>query len=78
MKEELTSSAFNLRSYSKVDLALLYLPHNSQITAVRKFNRWIQYSPILWNQLLTTGFTITTRQLTPLQVGMIVNYLGIP
>ncbi|NDV63763.1 DUF4248 domain-containing protein [Bacteroides sp. 224] len=78
MKEEIIPSGFTLRSYTKAELALLYSPHNAPRTAIRKFNSWLRHSPRLWEPLRESGVSIATREYNPMQVQMIVNYLGAP
>ncbi|MCD7901072.1 MAG: DUF4248 domain-containing protein [Bacteroides sp.] len=65
MKTETTPAEFILRTYTKDELARLYLPSCARSTALKKFNRWIRYSPLLWGRLQETGVKISTREYTP-------------
>ena len=50
---------FEIRSYSKSELASLYSPYTTQKAAVRKLNRWIALQPGLQARLDATGITMT-------------------
>lgn len=78
MEEKLFNQSFVYKSYSKHELAQLYLPYNARSTAVKKFNLWLQQSPDFWNRLQEAGIDRCTRYYTSQQVQMIVNYLGEP
>ncbi|NDV57669.1 DUF4248 domain-containing protein [Bacteroides sp. 519] len=77
--EELTvNRPFVCKSYSKKELAQLYLPYNAESTAMKKFNSWLQESPQLWSRLQEAGVGPCTRYYTATQVQLIVSYLGEP
>lgn len=78
MKEEKIESPFVLRSYTKMELAHLYLPQYSQRVALRKFNRWMRTSPVLWSRLQASGLTVYSRVYGLAQVKLIIGYLGAP
>ena len=68
---------FQIRSYSLTELAQLYRPHLSARSAARTLRNWIRRNPELMESLAATSFNPDTiRTLTPLQVGLIVSYLG--
>ena len=70
---------FQIRSYSLTELAQLYRPHLSPRSAARTLRNWIRRNPELMESLAATSFNPDTiRTLTPLQVGLIVSYLGEP
>ena len=67
---------FEIRSYSKSELASLYSPYTTQKAAVRKLNRWIALQPGLQARLDATGITPCAKCYTPLQVRLIVEAIG--
>jgi len=78
MKEEMTPQTFVLRPYTKAELAHRYLPKYTHRVAMRKFNYWLRYSPLLWDRLVATGLTIRNAELSYEQVRIIIGYLGEP
>lgn len=78
MEEKLIDQPFVCKSYSKSELAQLYLPKNARVTAVRKFNAWLLQSPTLWAELQKQGINLRTRYYTAVQVRTIVEHLGNP
>ena len=70
---------FQLRSYSLTELAQLNRPHLSPRSAARTLRNWIRRNPELLASLAATSFNPdTVRTLTPLQVSIIISYLGEP
>lgn len=69
---------FPVRSYGKGELAMLYIPHVAQQTAVNQFNEWIHTAPGLEQRLLDTGMNRACRRYTPAQVRLMVNVFGEP
>ena len=70
---------FQLRSYSLTELAQLYRPHLSPRSAARTLRNWIRRNPELLASIAATSFNPdTVRTLTPLQVSIIISYLGEP
>ena len=69
---------FKIRSYGRMELAILYSPYISPLAAYKKLSRWIDRYPGLRKRLERTGLTKRTRQYTPNQVKMIVDALGEP
>ncbi|NDW13197.1 DUF4248 domain-containing protein [Bacteroides sp. 214] len=67
-----------IRSYSKGELAALYLPHVQISSARRTLNCWIRKNEPLYRALLATGYTPRDVLLTPVQVALIFQYLGEP
>ena len=70
---------FQIHSYGITELALLYRPSLSPRNAARTLRNWIKNNPELLLALSDTGFNPqTVRTLTPMQVSIIVSYLGEP
>ena len=64
---------FIIRAYGKSELAMMYLPHHSQKTALKLFKTWLEVNPRLRH--LTK---IRSRYYTPIQVKKIVGEVGEP
>ena len=62
----------------KGELAHLYLPHISQRSATNTLMQWINGHPVLREELEKTGLKPRQKMLTPLQVNIIMKYLGEP
>ena len=56
---------FQIRSYGKGELAMLYIHGVTQQTAVNQFNTWIRKAPGLEQQLLNMGMRRTDKCYTP-------------
>ena len=69
---------FQIRSYSKTELGQLYAPHTCKKNAWRVVSRWIEQCRPLQESLRATGLSTHTRNLSPKQVQIIINYLGVP
>ena len=69
---------FEIRAYSKKELALMYFPDSSPRTAVSHLMSWIHRCTQLWEQLQATGYEATCKTFTPRQVRAIVEQLGEP
>ena len=69
---------FVIKTYLKCELALLYNPYMSPEGALRKMRRWINRQPELKAQMDVLQVSRTDRQYTPMQVRLIVKYLGEP
>ena len=69
---------FPIRCYGRGELALLYLPHVQQRSALKSFNEWLERAPGLMASLEEAGYTPTSRRYTPAQVRLIVDALGEP
>lgn len=69
---------FKIRSYSKVELALLYNPCMSIPTALRTLSRWIACNSRLTAELASLHYNPRNRLFTPRQVQAIVTHLGEP
>ena len=73
-----TEEGFNLRSYSKSVLALLYNPQLTPAVARQMLRRWMSASPGLLPLLQSLGYRTEQRVLTPRMVQCIVEQLGEP
>ena len=60
------------------ELATMYYPKSSVLTASRNFRREIRGYPSLIAQLQQAGFKERQRYLTPRQTELILQYLGDP
>ena len=69
---------FKIKSYAYCELALLYFPNSTKRSASVQLRRWIIYNKQLEIQLAATGVKRGQRVLTPKQVEIIVNALGVP
>lgn len=67
-----------LRAMGKGELAQLYLPQLSPHSALNRLMEWMNGHPGLMRELKDTGYRTKQRLLTPLQVGIIIKYLGEP
>lgn len=77
-EEEITETAFPIRSYGKGELAQCYIHGVQPQTAVKQFNHWIHTYPGLEQRLQERGMSPTCRRYTPAQVKLIVEALGVP
>lgn len=71
-------SRFKIRSYGWAELALCYNPSLHPDSASRLLRRWVQKNNRLADELKATGFIPRQRILTPLQVSVVITYLGEP
>lgn len=78
MQTKKENSGFVYHSYSKSELARMYVPGRSQRTAMRTFNKWLTHHPPFWKQLQREGVTIKTQIFNAAQIKAIVGYLGEP
>ena len=69
---------FEIRAYTKKELALMYFPDSNPRTAVNHLMSWIRHCTQLWDELQTTGYSTTSKSFTPRQVRAIVEQLGEP
>jgi hypothetical protein len=64
---------FVIRAYGKSELALLYAPHYSKKTALKRLNRWLEVNPRLRHLVKRSK-----HYYTPKQVRLIVGEVGEP
>ncbi len=74
--DELT---FRIRPYSKRELAMLYFPSTkNRNSAVKNLHNLMHRNPDLMKELAEARYQPRCRILTPLQIRIIVRYLGEP
>ena len=69
---------FNVRSYGKAELALLYHPYSTPETALRTLSRWIKGCPLLVQELESMNYQPRRRTFLKPEVEAIVRHLGEP
>lgn len=69
---------FKVRAYGYGELALLYFPNSSKVSATTQFGRWIRQNEILKLQLFELGYKPKKKILTPSQVKLIADVFGEP
>lgn len=65
-----------IRSYSRSELAVKYMPQLSRKRALMRFNEWLALNKNLQKRLSETGANDSTRWYTPRQVLIIMEELG--
>lgn len=71
--------AFKIRPYTKRELACLYFPFTeNEETAVANLRNLMKRNPELANELESALYRTHSKVFTPLQVRIIVRYLGEP
>ena len=71
-----TANSTRIQTYSKSQLATLYLPHIQPASARRTLRSWITQNTALQAALAQTGYKAIL--LTPAQVGLFFKFLGEP
>lgn len=66
-----------LRQMQKTEVALLYAPHLKPRSACRALNRAIVRQPELVEALTQSGYRACQRVLTPRQIQLLHDYLGL-
>ena len=69
---------FKIRTYGRMELAQMYCPELTGVSAYRKVERWITRCPRLRSQLTVLGYEHGKRSYTPSQVRVIIDALGEP
>ena len=69
---------FQLRSYAKAELALLYQPDSMPESAVKTLNRWIKRCPELNEELKRLRYNPHRHTFLKNEVSVITKYLGEP
>jgi hypothetical protein len=77
-RDNMENEEFKPREMTKRELAQMYLPGLSHKAAVRQLINWIKRNPELQRELSVTNYRKNCRLLTPIQVELIVMYLGVP
>ncbi|WP_321332058.1 DUF4248 domain-containing protein [uncultured Bacteroides sp.] len=76
--EENSDRSFPIRTYSKAELAMLYCPNQCITLALNTLYRWMRLNTALMAELQSVGYYRFRRSFTPLEVRIIVKYLGEP
>lgn len=69
---------FKIRTYGWQELAILYALDLTPESAGKRLSSWIRFNPKLTHELQESGWKKGQRVLTPLQVRIIIQYLGEP
>lgn len=69
---------FEIRGYTKKELALCYFPYSTPHTAVNHLVAWINRCTPLQEALRDQDYKKSAKWLSPREVRMIVEYLGEP
>lgn len=76
--EEEEERKWKNRSFTWMELGILYSPNLTPAAASRRLKAWVMANGGLIRSLAKTGWNRTQRILTPRQVGCIVEVLGEP
>lgn len=68
----------DLTGCNKTQLAMAYSPHATPEAARHTLRRWIRQHPTLLEELKRAGYTNYRQQLTPLQLNILFQALGMP
>jgi hypothetical protein len=75
----MTKEKFEIRTYGKSELAMLYFPHAlTPNGALSNLNFWIRRNRRLTEALQQCGMPLKAKSFTPREVALIVQYLGTP
>lgn len=77
-EEDPDEKKFVIRVYRKEELAMLYNPGKCVTPALLCFYRWMRMNHKLMNELEAVGYNKFRHSFTPLEVRIIVKYLGEP
>lgn len=69
---------FQQKTYSWQELAILYAPGLTPHSASIRLTKWVVINQELYERLLRSGWIKGRRILSPMQVGIIVDFLGEP
>ena len=72
------SKEFKIRAMGKTELAMYYNSHLSASGALQTLRRWINYNPSLVQELEEVGYNKYSHTYRPIDVHIIVKYLGTP
>ncbi|WP_374048579.1 DUF4248 domain-containing protein [uncultured Bacteroides sp.] len=78
MKDEKNEEAFCLRSYAKVELAMLYAPGLCATPALQRLYRWIRKNRELTGELQRIGYDKHRHVFLKREVELIAHFLGEP
>ena len=77
-EEEEDLRPFRIHAYSKEELAMLYNPTYCISNAIYTLAAWIRHNKALKGELEKVGYNKYRRTFTPLEVKVLVKYLGEP
>lgn len=77
-EEEDDLRPFRIRTYTKVEIAMLYNPGACLTNAVSTLAGWIRMNRPLREELTAVGYNKYRRVFTPREVAVLVKYLGEP
>lgn len=69
---------FKIRTYGWQELGMLYGPDLTRQSAGRRLTAWVKKNTALIKDLKDNGWSKGAKILTPVQVEVIVRYLGEP
>lgn len=75
-EEEEDLRPFRIHAYSKEELAMLYNPTYCISNAIYTLAAWIRHNKALKGELEKVGYNKYRRTFTPLEVKVLVKYLG--
>lgn len=78
MENNANEEAFCLRSYYKVDLAMLYAPDLCASPALQRLYRWIRKNKDLTSELERIGYNKHRHVFLKREVELIIRFLGEP
>lgn len=67
-----------MKTYSKGELAALYMPDSAIEVARKHLCAWIKHNEALQEELKAAGYSPSAKLLTPKQVQIIFKYVGEP
>jgi hypothetical protein len=77
-EEEESEYSTSIRTYTKVELAMMYNPDQCVDNALHTLSKWIRYNEKLSMELNAIGYNKFRRSFTPLEVRLLFKYLGVP
>lgn len=76
--DTVTEKIWEIRPYSKQELAQAYAPHIAPTSALNRLAQWIRLNAALSEALAQTGYYTRQHVFTSRQVELIFTYLGRP
>ena len=74
-----TNDSFEIRTYGKSELAMLYFPQSETCAgALSNLRFWIRRNPELMAALQSCGMPPRSKSFTPKEVSLIIHHLGEP
>lgn len=77
-EESLSGKSWEIRPYSKHELAQAYAPDIAPTSALNRFSQWIKLNRQLTESLKDTGYNCRQHVFTSRQAELIFQYLGRP